>query len=278
MRNVCIGLVLSFLGATRVFAAPAAAEHVLAAPGLVEPASEERLIGSEVIGTLREVKVEENDVVKSGAVLAVIDNDDQTAALAQAKAAAESAAAALRLAELNLTRKRELVDKHQIAISEFDQAAAERDMAKGERDRARATVALAQANLDKTIVTSPIDGTILRRYAVAGEAVTNQPPTPICSIGDLAHLRVRAEVDEIDIGRVKRGQDVVVKADGFPGREFPGRVIRVNERLGVRKALTDRSSEREDSKVLPVLVELEPGSHLPVGLRVDVFFSADKAQ
>ena len=249
-----------------------AAGHDLAAPGLVEPASEERLVGSEVIGTLRDVKVEENDVVKSGAVLAVIDNDDQTAALGQAKAAADSAAAALRLAEINLGRKKELVDRKQIAVSEYDQALAERDMAKAERDRARATVALAQANLEKTIVTSPIEGTILRRYAVAGEAVTNQPPTPICSIGDIAHLRVRAEIDEIDIGRVKLGQHVTVKADGFPGKEFPGKVIRVNERLGVRKALTDRSSEREDSKVLPVLVQLEPGSHLPVGLRVDVFF------
>ena len=252
-----------------------AAGHDFAAPGLVEPASEESLVGSEVIGTLRAVKVEENDVVKTGDVVAVIDNDDQTALLAQSKAAADSAAAALRLAEINLGRKKELVDRKQIAVSEYDQALAERDMARAERDRARATVALAQANLDKTIVTSPIDGTILRRYAVAGEAVTNQPPTPICSIGDIAHLRVRAEVDEIDIGRVKKGQEVTVKADGIPGKTFAGRVIRVNERLGVRKALTDRSSEREDSKVLPVIVELDPGSHLPVGLRVDVFFGKE---
>ncbi len=255
--------------------AQTAPQPVLAAPGLVEPASEERTIGSELIGTLSEVLVEENDTVHKGQTVAIIKNDEQLARLNEAKANVSVAAAGLRLAEQELTRKAALVRRQNASQADLDRAQAEKDAATARLELAKAQQDLAQANYDKTLITTPIDGVILRRYVVSGEAVSNQPPTDIASVGDISKLRVRAEVDELDIARVQKGQRVTIKADALPELNASGTVIRVNQRLGGRQVQTDRSSERVDSKVLPVLIELDPGITLPVGLRVDVFFSKE---
>jgi len=250
----------------------AAPSYVLAAPGQIEPASEERQIGSEVIGTLSEVLVEDIDVVKAGQVIAVIDNDDQLALLAQAKAQLEAAKAEVRVAELDYERQNALHEKRNASTATLDSARAQLDVAKAEVLRAQASVELATANLDKTRIKSPIDGVVLKKLVVAGGAVSNQPPTPIAVIGDLSQLNVRAEVDELDIGKVQVGQKVEVKADAYPNQTITGTVVRVNKRIGVRQVQTDRSSERTDNKVLQVLIKLDEASVLPVNLRVDAFF------
>jgi HlyD family secretion protein len=131
---------------------------------------------------------------------------------------------------------------------------------------------VAESLLDKTFIRSPITGTVLRRYRVAGEAVTNVPPTPIAIVGDLRGLRVRAEVDETDVGRVTAGQRVEVLADAFPDRRFGGTVFRVSSRLGGKAVQTGRPADRVDTKVLQVLIDLDAGVMLPIGLRVDAYF------
>jgi HlyD family secretion protein len=312
--------------ALTLIAAPVAGQdgRTLAAPGLVEPGSEEREIGSEVIGIIREMRVDENDRVTKGQLLAVIENTEQQARLAlaeaeralrraeldrlvagarleerrEARAALAEADALLALHRREYERRLPLVQSGTAAQASLDQATANLEAARARRAvagerlalieapprvedlaaaRARlaaadANVALAAALVDKTLVRAPIDGVILRRQRIAGEAVGNQPPTAIATIGDLTRLRVRAEVDEIDLGRVALGQRVEVAADAFPGARFGGVVTRVNARLGAKTVSTGRPRERADTKVLQVVIDLDPDVKLPVGLRVDVFF------
>jgi hypothetical protein len=68
---------------------------------------------------------------------------------------------------------------------------------------AEANVALAEALLENSFIRSPVTGTILRRHGAA-QAAGNLPPAPVAVVGDLSHLRVRAEVDETDVRRAKR--------------------------------------------------------------------------
>jgi HlyD family secretion protein len=118
---------------------------------------------------------------------------------------------------------------------------------------------------------------VLRRYRISGEAVTNVPPTAIAIVGDLRGLRVRAEVDETNVGRVTAGQRVEVTADAFPDRKFGGTVFRVSSRLGGKAIQTGRPADRVDAKVLQVLIDLDPGTKLPIGLRVDAYFLNEPA-
>jgi len=139
-------------------------------------------------------------------------------------------------------------------------------------ERLKAETALADALLEKTIIRSPVAGMILRRQRDAGEAVTNIDPTPIAIVGDLSRLRVRAEVDETDIGHIAVGQRVEISADAYAGRRFAGVVARIAQRLGAKLVNTGRPAEKTDMKVLQVLIDLDPDARLPVGLRVDVAF------
>jgi HlyD family secretion protein len=149
-------------------------------------------------------------------------------------------------------------------------------IAQANLDGARAHLAETKAQLEKTIVRAPIDGVILKLYHRAGETVSNLPPTPIATVGDTSHLRIRADIDEADVAEVSLGQTVWVTADAFPGKRFRGSVEQIGVQLGRKNFRNDNPDERVDTKILEVMIGLEPGAQLPIGLPVDI--KADAAQ
>ncbi len=136
---------------------------------------------------------------------------------------------------------------------------------------AEAELAAAQAALAKTRIRSPLDGTILKLLLREG-ASWSRPidPKPVASLGDLSSRYVRAEVDELDIARLRPGLRVEVRSDAFPEQRFSGVVERVGLRMGRRLLRSDDPVERRDARVLETLIRLEDGRELPIGLRVDV--------
>ncbi len=249
-------------------------QAALVAPGMVEPAKEERVVSAEIVGVINEIMVEENDEVKAGQVIATISNLEQTAKVSEARANEAEALANLKLAQQELQRQRNLSLTSAGRQSDLDHAVATADASKAILERTAAQRKWAEAMLDKTVLRSPIDGRVLRRYILTGEAVTNLPPTRIISIGDVQHLRVRAQVDELDIGRLKLGQPVIIKADGYPDLEVKGHVSKITLRMDERTVQTSRIRDRVDTNILPVVVDVDPGASLPIGLRVDTYFLA----
>jgi len=169
-------------------------------------------------------------------------------------------------------RYQEAADHHSLVD---DQAREEdRSLAEAELQLAKAQLQEAQARYEKTIIRSPIDGTVLRKHHRNGESVSNSStaPDPILTIGDKSVMRVRMDVDETDVSKVQVGQKAYVTADTFGRQKFWGRVVRVGEQLGPKNVRTDEPTERVDQKILETLIELDPaGAELPVGLRVDAF-------
>jgi HlyD family secretion protein len=162
-----------------------------------------------------------------------------------------------------------LVDDH---AREEDRSLAEADV-----ELAQAQFSEAQARYEKTFIRSPIEGNVLRKHHRSGESVSNSStvPDPVLTIGDRKTLRVRVDVDETDVSKVQVGQKAYVTADAFNGRKFWGHVVRVGQQLGPKNVRTDEPTERVDTKILETLVELDPGSRLPDGLRVDAFIVPD---
>ena len=162
-----------------------------------------------------------------------------------------------------------LVDDH---AREEDQSFAEADL-----QLAKGQLAEAEARYEKTFVRSPIDGSVLRKHHRSGESVSNSStvPDPILTIGDRKTLRVRVDVDETDVSKVREGQRAYVTADAFGKQKFWGHVVRVGQQLGPKNVRTDEPTEKVDTKILETLVELDPGSNLPDGLRVDAFIVSD---
>lgn len=215
----------------------------------------------------------------------------------EAQAAVTQAEAVLLNAEQDEARRRALVADGVVAREELDRAVRERDVARArlqelreraevvdssaradERARADAAVAVARARLAearashaKTIVTAPIDGVVVKRDRHPGEIVSPESPASavILTVADTRVLRVRVDVDEIDVARLAVGQRAYVTAGAYGTRRFGGRVVRVGERLGRKNVRTEEPSEKIDTKVLETLVELDRDVRLPLGLRVD---------
>jgi ABC exporter DevB family membrane fusion protein len=296
---------------------------LIAAAGRVEPLSEEVKIGSELVGRLKRVLVEEGQRVRSGQVIAELDNSDYAARVALAEATLSARRLELERA-LNGSRRQERLDAQtwvreaeavienarvererraalfasgDVARSEFDAADRVYNVARARLDSARERAALvedqtrpedkkraaveverARAQLDearallaKTIIRSPIDGIVLHRKLKSGESVSTTFEQPILTLGDTSRLRVRVDVDENDVAGLCLGQRAWVTAPAYGDRKFGGRVAQIGQMLGRKNVRTDEPSERVDTKILETLIELDPGTILPIGLRVDAF-------
>jgi HlyD family secretion protein len=148
----------------------------------------------------------------------------------------------------------------------------------GELNVAQAEWRVAQAALEKTQIRAPSDGVVLRVDVKNGELAIPAAGPPIMSIGDVSALRVRAEVNEQDLGRIRVGQAVLVRAGAFHGREFEGRVASIARVVGPSRINSGDPRKFSDVDVLEVLVDLPNPGPLVVGEQVDVYFKSDRTE
>src|SRR5262245_29696831 len=108
---------------------------------------------------------------------------------------------------------------------------------------ARSDVTLAESTLDKTRIRAPIAGTVLQVNAKVGEQVVPTVELPLIVMGDMSVVRVRAEVDEADVDKIKVGQRAYVKNTAFPNRDYEGKVVELAPSLAIPRMGT-RGSRR----------------------------------
>jgi HlyD family secretion protein len=140
---------------------------------------------------------------------------------------------------------------------------------------ARADLSLAEAALEKTRIRAAAAGTVLQVTAKVGESIAPTPEAVLLVMGDLSSLRVRAEFEERDLGKVRVGQAAVVRSDAFPGRDFEGKVTFLAQSLGPSRFGQRGPRKPTDVDVLEVLIELNGKPPLLPGMRVDVFLRND---
>jgi len=199
------------------------------------------------------------------------------------------------LAKAEFQRAEKLIARRAVSQSEWDnayfrvltseaewkQARAERvlieaparveDVAAAEAAHAAAGARLqsAQAELAKTRLNAPAAGSVMQVFAEPGEMAGPDTSQPLLILADLTKRRVRAFVEEIDIGRVHAAQDAVITADGVPGKEFRGKVAAVLPRMGKRAPLSHEPGEYRDLYFREVLIDLDEALMLPTNLRVE---------
>jgi HlyD family secretion protein len=141
--------------------------------------------------------------------------------------------------------------------------------------QARAELRLAEIAFDRTRIRSPIDGTVLDVNVKVGEMLTPSPDASAVSIGDLTALRVRAEVEERDISKIRVGQRVMINVDAYPGRDFEGRVSSIASHVAPPRLGSRGPRKPTDVDILEVLIDVEGRPPLLPGMRADVFFMPD---
>jgi HlyD family secretion protein len=150
-------------------------------------------------------------------------------------------------------------------------------VAEGQLNVARSELQVAQAAIEKLTVRAPIGGTILQMNARPGELASPSTTAPLVLLGDVSALRVRAELDERDIEKIKLGQSVLVRPGAFPGREIAGTVSFIAPLAEAGRINATGQRNMTDVDTVEVRVSLnEPGA-LAVGMKVDVYFRQDNA-
>jgi len=236
----------------------------------------------QVSGRITSMPVDEGSAVKSGTVVATLDDSDYKLGLrrAQAEYAAAKAMVTQAKAHLNLTKSElgritRLADKNLVSPQALEQAQTNNEAAAADLQRANAQVKvttsaldIAQHQLNYVQLTAPNDGIISSRLAEVGEVVP--AGKPVFSLAETTRPWVRAYLNETDLSRVRLGQDAEVRVDGMPDKVFKGRLSFISPKAEFTPKTVETHALRVDL-VYRVRVEVSnPDGALKIGMPADI--------
>ena len=200
-------------------------------------------VGSQVSGIIQELHVDFNSIVREGDVIMRLDPslfetqlEQARANLLRSEAEVERLSVAVDDAATQLRRSRELAAGELISETELEaaevalrSAEAQRKSAQAQVRQSQASLSMNEVNLEHTVIRAPIDGIVTSRLVDVGQTVAAsfQAPELFVIAADLTKMRVIANIDESDVGRIRPNQRVTFTVDAFPAEEFEGSVSQI---------------------------------------------------
>ena len=237
------------------------------ASGTIEPVSTVE-VKSKASGEILELGAEIGDAVKAGQMLVRIDPRTPRNLVDQSQAELNAAIQREQTAKTQLERGDKLRENAWINQSELETLQLEVANTRAATVAARVALENARIGLEDTEVRAPSPGTILTRQVEVGQVISSPTRdvgggTVILTMADLTHVRARVRVDETDIGKLEPGVPARVQVAAFPGREFRGRVEKIEPQAVVDQNVT----------LFAVLIDVgnEDGLLRP-GMNVDAVF------
>ncbi len=208
----------------------------------------------------------------SDAETAVFDARSAVDAAAVARRMGSGSDARLSSARAALYRAQEQMKLRAAALRDVEAQSPLASQTEAQLDIARAERSVARAAVDKMTIRAPIAGAVLQVNVKVGETAMPSSTQPLLLIGDVSTLRVRAELDDRDVGNIKIGQPVVVRATAFPGRDISGKVASIAPVVGPASSVARGPRNATDVDVVEVLIDLSNAGPLISGMQVDVYF------
>jgi membrane fusion protein (multidrug efflux system) len=213
---------------------------------------------SQTAGTVEKINMEVGRKCRQGDVLAVVDNEMQQAALAQAQAQVLAAQASHEKAVKDFKRAESLRADSAVSQTNLENAQLGADAALAQLKAAQAGLALARKHYDDTYLRTPISGSIAAKRVDRGATVA--PGSEIAVVVDDSRFKVTVMVSEMDINKMETGQRASVTVDAVPGRELTGRISAIGSVPG------------QQGRLYPVEIMVE-GTQAP-GLKAGMFCRA----
>ena len=235
------------------------------ASGLIEAISSVE-IKSKASGEILFLGAEVGDFIEKGSMLSQIDQRTPKNILDQSKSDLTASNVRLENAEAQFIRGKQLHDKGSISDKDFEDIQEGFAQAKSTLVRTQVTYENAKIALDDTIVRSPVSGTVISRPVEVGQVISSPTQavgggTVLMTMADLSKVRVRALVDEIDVGKVSIGQKVSIKVAAYRDKEFFGTVSKIEPKARVEQNVT----------TFPVLIDIDNKENLLLlGMNTDV--------
>ena len=235
---------------------PKQLELIVEASGTIEAISAVE-IKSKASGEILYLGAEVGDFIQKGDVLARIDQRIPSNSLSQAQADLDVAKVRLGNADSQLNRGIELHKSKSISDKAFEDIQEQHATAKAQQVRAEVFLENAKIALDDTLVRSPIKGTVIFRPVEMGQVITSPTAavgggTLLMTMADLNQVRVRAVVDEIDVGKISLDQEVTLRVSAFRDKKFTGTVSKVEP----------RGQDVQNVTTFPVLIDIENKENL----------------
>lgn len=243
--------------------------ELVVANGKIEPVTQVK-ISPEVSGEILKLPFKEGQSVKKGDLLVYIRPDNYSAARDSAYAnykysiaQSNTAAANLERAMLEYNRNKALFESKLISDSDFLTAKNAYDVAKATLEGSVEQVGVAyaswqntEADLSKTKIFSPLDGTVTKLSSLVGERVVGtamMAGTEIMTVSDMNEMEARVDIGEVDVVLIKVGQKVRLEVDAFKDRKFEGVVTEIgdtanNDTTGSAAASSGSSTSQEATK------------------------------
>jgi membrane fusion protein, multidrug efflux system len=168
-------------------------------------------LGFKVGGRLAKVGVKVGDLVKSGALLGILDGSEAGAQLRAAEAQLRAAEAQLALADDAERRTASMVKSGSFAEASGVQSAQQRALAQAQADSAKAQAGLVQVSLGNHRLVAPFSGTITRAPEGIGSVVA--PGAVLFEINDLSRLKLKGTLSESDAALVSVGSKVQITSE-----------------------------------------------------------------
>ena len=171
-------------------------------------------------GRVIKLPVKEGDPVKAEALIAKLDLSEEAV---QAENVQAQSKATYVESETNLNRVRELFEKGMVAQQDLDAARRAYEIARSQYEASAEDV---KVKSDYSVIRAPFDGVIAKKYTEVGELLL--PGKQIVTIVNPDKIYVLATIDEVDVGRLRLDQPVMISVDAFPGEKFPGAIKRIS--------------------------------------------------
>ena len=212
------------------------------ATGVVEPINVIE-VKSKASGQIERMPVETGTRVKPGDLLVQVDTRDVRNQYNQALADLRAAQARVAVASAQRKRSEDLFKQQIITAQELETAQLDFANAQAQATRADASLDLAQQRLEDATVRAPLAGTIIEKTVSTGQVITSATGafgggTLLLKMADLSQVRVRALVNETDIGNIQPGQQATVTVDAYPDRPFRGAVEKIEPQAVVQQNVT----------------------------------------
>lgn len=240
-------------------------EVSIEASGIIEAISSVE-IKSKASGEILYLGAEVGDTVEKGSMLGQIDQRTPTNILDQSASDLEASKVRLDNAKSQFERGSELHSKGSISDKDYEDIQENLAQAKSTVVRTEVSYENAKIALDDTVVRSPVAGTIISRPVEVGQVISSPTMavgggTILMTLADLSKVRVRALVDEIDVGKVSIGQVVSIKVAAYRDKEFFGTVAKIEPLAKVEQNVT----------TFPVLIDIDNDENLLLlGMNTDV--------
>jgi len=243
-------------------------------------------ISPKILGRIDTLTVDEADTVWTGQVLVRLDDIDLRAQQSQARTSLVLAQENVALANVNLDRAQtdykraatqindNVITKEQFdhAQSELESAKARLSIAIAQTNTARAQLTVVETQLKNTVIVSPMNGVVSKRWVLAGDVVS--PGQPIFTVYDLDNIWVTANLEETSISALRSTDKVEISVDAYPDQKFTGRVFQIGSNTASQFSLIPPNNASGNfTKVtqrVPIKISIEQsagqGTKVPVQL------------